>query len=195
MRQLVNGEHILHRRDEGRVAIGRDLPVFAQVRLQFVFFSDRCTHCRDVVGNLQLHQLFRQQPHRPALPSRRGFRAGQGGEPGIKCAVKAYGSGLALGFAQQGRFKTLLYKTLLEMFNGPRRNPQGRRHFGDLPGIAGFTGIAQEQGARMNELRRRGFAASSQLRELLPFRPGQGEFISVSHAQGKPLSRRNAIRK
>ncbi len=66
------------------------------------------------------------------------------------------------------------------------RNPQGRRHIGDLPGIAGFTGIAQEQGARMNELRRRGFAASSQLRELLAFRPGQGDFISVSHAQESP---------
>ena len=43
VRQLVNGQHILHRRDKRRVAVRRDLPIFAQVRLQFVFFSDRCT--------------------------------------------------------------------------------------------------------------------------------------------------------
>lgn len=43
MRQLVNLQQILHGGDKRRVLVGRDFPVFAQVRLQLVFFSDRCT--------------------------------------------------------------------------------------------------------------------------------------------------------
>ena len=52
VRQAINGQHILHRRDKGRVPIGRDLPVFAQVRLQFVFFSDRCTLIVEIASTI-----------------------------------------------------------------------------------------------------------------------------------------------
>src|SRR5687767_11578999 len=41
--QLVDRQHIFHRRDERCITVGRNLPVFTQMRLQFIFFSDRCT--------------------------------------------------------------------------------------------------------------------------------------------------------
>ena len=43
MRQTIDRQHVLHRGDKHRVPVRRDLPVFAQMRTQFVFFSDRCT--------------------------------------------------------------------------------------------------------------------------------------------------------
>ena len=43
VRQLVDRQHIFLRREEGGISVGRNLPIFAQVRLQFIFFSDRCT--------------------------------------------------------------------------------------------------------------------------------------------------------
>lgn len=41
VREFVDRKHILHVGDEGGVGIGWDLPIFAQVRTQFVFFRER----------------------------------------------------------------------------------------------------------------------------------------------------------
>ena len=49
-RQSIDREHVLHVRYESRVAVRRDLPVFAPMRRQFVFFSDRCTVIGETVG-------------------------------------------------------------------------------------------------------------------------------------------------
>jgi hypothetical protein len=43
MGKLIDRQHIFHCGDKSGVPVGRDLPVAAQVRLQFVFFRDRWT--------------------------------------------------------------------------------------------------------------------------------------------------------
>lgn len=40
-REAIHFKNVLHRSDKRRVLIGRDLPIFTQMRLQFVFFNDR----------------------------------------------------------------------------------------------------------------------------------------------------------
>jgi hypothetical protein len=52
VRQAINRQHLLHRGDKRRVCVGRDFPVFAQVRTQFVFFSDRCTLIVETVSTI-----------------------------------------------------------------------------------------------------------------------------------------------
>src|SRR5690606_3114156 len=43
VRQMINFQDILHRGYKCRVPLRRNLPVFAEVRLKFVFFKTRCT--------------------------------------------------------------------------------------------------------------------------------------------------------
>jgi len=43
VRAVIDLDHVLHRRDEGRVLFRRDHPVLCQVRLEFVFFNARAT--------------------------------------------------------------------------------------------------------------------------------------------------------
>jgi len=50
--QPVNVQDIFHRRDKSGVPVGRDLPVFAQMRLQLVFFSERCTVITDTASTI-----------------------------------------------------------------------------------------------------------------------------------------------
>src|SRR5436190_15346337 len=50
VRRVVNIEHIFHAYDKSSAAIGWDFPVFAQVRLKFVFFSARCTLMVETLG-------------------------------------------------------------------------------------------------------------------------------------------------
>ena len=48
--QPVDIQDIFHRGNKGCVPIGWNLPVFAQMRLQLVFFSERCTVITDTVS-------------------------------------------------------------------------------------------------------------------------------------------------
>src|ERR1039457_6948289 len=47
---VVNIEHIFHAHDKSGATIGRDFPVFAQVRLKLVFFQARCTLMVETLG-------------------------------------------------------------------------------------------------------------------------------------------------
>ena len=48
--RVVNIQDLFHAHDKGGAAIGRDFPVFAQVRLKFVFFSTRWTLMAEIFG-------------------------------------------------------------------------------------------------------------------------------------------------
>jgi len=77
VRRVVNIEHIFHAYDKSSAAIGWDFPVFAQVRLKFVFFSARCTLMVETLGAIFSSTTFsasRRTVHR-ARPAGAGEHA------------------------------------------------------------------------------------------------------------------------
>jgi hypothetical protein len=69
-------------------------------------------HGRDVVGNLQRHELFRQQAQRPALPFRGAFEQARAVSRASNFPSKVHGPWLTLRLASQCRLHALLHKTL-----------------------------------------------------------------------------------
>src|ERR1035441_4394349 len=72
---VVNIEHIFHAHDKSSAAIGRDLPVFAQVRLKLVFFSDLCTLMVETLGAIFSSTTI--SASRPTVPRARPAGAGE----------------------------------------------------------------------------------------------------------------------
>ena len=75
--RVVDIEHLFHTHDKSGAAIGRDFPVFAQVRLKFVFFRARCTLMVETLGAIFSSTTFsasRRTVHR-ARPAGAGEHA------------------------------------------------------------------------------------------------------------------------
>ena len=58
VRSMIKLQHILHACYKGRVGIGRDLPIFAPVRAQRVFFSDLWMVIVETVGAISSSTTF-----------------------------------------------------------------------------------------------------------------------------------------
>src|ERR1039458_1451371 len=74
---MIHIEHIFHARDKSGTAIGWNLPVFAQVRLKFVFFRARWTLIVETFGAIFSSTTFsasKRTVHR-ARPSGAGEHA------------------------------------------------------------------------------------------------------------------------
>ena len=95
--QLVNRQHIFHRRDERGIAVGRNFPTFAQVRLRPIFLATAARSRSRDGRRSSAPRVSLPQSHRPALASRRRFRASEGGEPRTKLSVEFHGSRLVRG--------------------------------------------------------------------------------------------------
>jgi len=162
---LVTIKHIFHAHDKGGAAIGRDFPVFAQVRLKFAFFSARWTLMVETFGAILSSTAF-------SASSRTVQRTRPAG------SVKGEFWRLDRRFAHQGSFNPFLHESLLEMLDGAGSDAQCLGDVGDFPRVAKLSGIAQQQCPRMNELCGGCLAVARQLFELAALLLRESDSIS-----------------
>jgi len=58
IRQVIDLQNILHRGYKGCAPLGRNFPVFAEVRFKFIFFKTRCTVMCDADGAMLSSTIF-----------------------------------------------------------------------------------------------------------------------------------------
>ena len=135
--RVVNIEHIFHAHDKGGAAIGRDFPVFAQVRLKLVFFSARWTLMVETFGAIFSSTTFsasRRTVHRarPAGAGEHAKAVNRASKGAVEGKLGRFGS----GFALQRGFDSFFHESLFEMFNGAGADAQRFGHVGYFPRAA-----------------------------------------------------------
>src|ERR1017187_4783672 len=114
---VVNIEHIFHAHDKSGATIGRDFPVFAQVRLKLVFFKARCTLMVETLGAIFSSTTFsasKRTVHR-ARPAGAGEHA-KAVNRASKAPSKVSFRGWAGSTLQRG-FDSFLHESRFEVFN------------------------------------------------------------------------------
>jgi len=118
VRRVVNIQHIFHAYHKSGTPVGRDFPVFAQVRFKFVFFKARWIVMVETFGaifNSTTFSASRRTVQR-ARPSGAGEHA-RAVSRASKAPSKVSLGALVVGFALQCGFDPFFHETLFEVFN------------------------------------------------------------------------------
>ena len=179
MRPRVNRQHVLHRRYERAVGLGRDDPVFAAVRLESVFLSVRWIVESLAAWRAELHHLALQQSQAPARISLGRLGAGQSDQPGLLLAVeRAAPAGAARALRLDGR-EPFFHQLLAHPINHGNAGLQSLDDPAVAPTFAGFRDVGLQQDARLQKPLRRALALADHRVELLTLFRAQPHHITL----------------